>query len=89
VGKRSEYERVSQDLYQTSLSAVTVLLRWLEPAKLFVEPCIGRGALARHILFACYDLPDDAREALRRPQGRRRDRHHHRPTGVSRKACTR
>jgi hypothetical protein len=67
VGKRSAYERVPQDLYETPLSAVTALLPWLEPATRFVEPCVGRGALvghlkrAGHICVDAYDLPDDAR----------------------------
>ena len=69
VGKRSDYERVPQDLYETPMSAVTALLPWLEPATRFVDPCIGRGALvghlkrAGHVLVAGYDLPDDARHA--------------------------
>ena len=67
MGKRTDYERVPHDLYETPLSAVTALLPWLEPATRFVEPCIGRGALAGHlkraghVLVAAHDLPDDAR----------------------------
>jgi hypothetical protein len=67
LGKRSDYKRVPQDLYETPLSAVTALLPWLEPATRFVEPCVGRGALAEHlkraghILVGAHDLPDDAR----------------------------
>ena len=69
MGKRSDYERVPQDLYETPMSAVTALLPWFEPATRFVEPCVGRGALvghlkrAEHVLVAAYDLPDDAGHA--------------------------
>jgi hypothetical protein len=66
LGKRSEYERVPQDLYETPISAVTALLPWLEPATRFLEPVWGAarslGTLtAGHVLVADHDLPDDAR----------------------------
>jgi hypothetical protein len=67
MGKRSDYGRVQQDLYETPAQVVAPLLPWLEPATRFVEPCAGRGLLAGHLkraghaLVAAHDLPDDAR----------------------------
>jgi hypothetical protein len=69
VSKRSTFDRIERDFYQTPAKAVGPLLRWLKPATPFIEPCYGEGALARaleaagHRLMECYDLPLDAREA--------------------------
>jgi hypothetical protein len=68
MGKRSSFERISRDLYNTPGEAVRPLLRWLEPQTSFIEPCYGRGALADfleasgHRCVGCFDLPIDARE---------------------------
>ena len=67
MGKRSAYDRVPQDFYETPAPVVAPLLPWLEPATRFVEPCVGRGLLAGHLkraghaLVAAHDLPDDGR----------------------------
>jgi hypothetical protein len=67
MGKRSDFERIERDNYETPAAAVLPLLSHLEPATRFVEPCCGAGLLAGHlkraghILVGAYDLPTDAR----------------------------
>jgi hypothetical protein len=67
VGKRSDFDRIQKDQYDTPAEAVRELLEELGPATRFIEPCAGNGYLvghlkrAGHILVAAYDLPDDAR----------------------------
>jgi len=67
MGKRSTFERVPRDLYNTPVEAVRPLLRWLKPPTPFIDPCYGEGALARaieasgHHFCGGFDLPIDAR----------------------------
>jgi hypothetical protein len=69
LGKRSNFERIERDNYETPAAAVLPLLPWLSAETRFVEPCVGNGCLAghlkraRHILVGAYDLPTDARSA--------------------------
>jgi hypothetical protein len=68
MGKRSQFERLPRDLYNTPAKAVEPLLPWLKPKTRFIEPCYGDGALRRaldaagHIFCGGFDLPIDARE---------------------------
>jgi len=68
MGKRSTFERVERDLYNTPAEAVRPLLRWLHRGTPFIEPCYGEGALRRaleaagHRFAGGFDLPIDARE---------------------------
>ena len=68
MGKRSTFERIARDLYDTPAKAVEPLLPWLEPQTLFVDPCYGRGAIRHalaahgHLFCGGFDLPIDARE---------------------------
>jgi hypothetical protein len=67
MGKRSNFDRLPRDLYNTPAEAVAPLLRWLKPKTHFIEPCCGQGALARaleqagHRCIGGFDLPNDAR----------------------------
>jgi hypothetical protein len=67
MGKRSAFDRIDKDAYDTPESAALALLPWLNPETHFVEPCVGNGCLAGHlkraghILVGAYDLPTDAR----------------------------
>ncbi len=69
MGKRSDFERVEKDHYQTPAKAAQPLLRWLPPNTSFIEPCCGDGALARfleahgHRCIGGFDWPQDARTA--------------------------
>jgi hypothetical protein len=49
VGKRSDFERVPRDFYQTPYEAVVPLLAHLGPQTVFNEPCVGNGALVMHL----------------------------------------
>lgn len=54
MGKRSNFERVPRDFYPTPLDAVKPLVRTISPPKghkktWFYEPCVGDGALVRHL----------------------------------------
>jgi hypothetical protein len=49
MGKRSSFERVPRDFYPTPYEAVVPLLPHLDPDSLFCEPCVGDGALAKHL----------------------------------------
>jgi hypothetical protein len=66
MGKRSQFERLPQDRYNTPAAAVVPLLAHLEPGTVFIEPCTGEGKLIGHLLGAghscagAYDLPHDA-----------------------------
>jgi hypothetical protein len=52
VGRRSDLPRIRNDAYATPLAAVTPLVPFLNQTTPFVEPCVGDGALVRH-LEAC------------------------------------
>lgn len=45
MGKRSNFERLPRDLYDTVPQAVPPLLPFLSPGTEFAEPCAGNGAL--------------------------------------------
>jgi hypothetical protein len=49
MGKRSNFERVEHDQYDTPARAVWPLLAHLEPGVTYAEPCAGRGDLIRHL----------------------------------------
>jgi hypothetical protein len=67
MGKRSQFDRLPSDLYDTPAAAVEPLLRWLEPHTAFIEPCYGNGVLrdaleaSGHRFVGGFDLPIDAR----------------------------
>jgi hypothetical protein len=51
-----KFERISQDAYDTPLSATWPLFRHLPERVRFAEPCAGRGALIQHLTnngFSC------------------------------------
>jgi hypothetical protein len=62
MGKRSDFERVPRDFYQTPREAVVPLLPHLPPGTRYIEPCAGDGALltplqeAGHNCIGCYDI---------------------------------
>lgn len=45
MGKRSDFERIDKDQYDTPQDGVIPLLPFLEPGTAFVEPCAGKGDL--------------------------------------------
>jgi len=47
MGKRSNFERIERDFYETPEAAVTPLLAHLPLYTQFSEPCVGSGALVR------------------------------------------
>jgi hypothetical protein len=47
MGKRSSFVRNKHDAYDTPAKALLPLLPLLKPAKRFIEPCAGAGALVR------------------------------------------
>lgn len=49
MGKRSNFERRSQDFYRTPYEAVVPLLPYLPPKTRFIEPCAGDGVLIEHL----------------------------------------
>lgn len=49
MGKRSNFERVSHDLYDTPFEAVVPLSRFLHDVTAFIEPCAGHGMLIGHL----------------------------------------
>lgn len=49
MGKRSNFERVERDFYPTPYEAVIPLLPHLAAGCSYVEPCVGDGALMRHL----------------------------------------
>lgn len=49
MGKRSSFERIPRDAYDTPAEAVAPLLPYLKPKTRFCEPCAGDGALVRHL----------------------------------------
>jgi len=49
LGKRSDFPRREKDWYATPYSAVLPLLPHLAPRTRFAEPCVGDGALVRHL----------------------------------------
>ena len=53
MGKRSEFERRKNDLYETfDPRAVVALLPYLRPQTKFIEPCAGKGALVDQLVSA-------------------------------------
>jgi hypothetical protein len=49
MGKRSNFERRDADFYPTPRAAVVPLIPYLRGVKTFAEPCVGNGALVRHL----------------------------------------
>lgn len=50
MGKRSNFERVERDYYQTPFEAVKPLFPFLPKTRFnFAEPCAGDGRLVRHV----------------------------------------
>jgi hypothetical protein len=49
MGKRSDFQRVERDFYQTPYEAVLPLLGHLKPETRFTEPCCGNGDLVNHL----------------------------------------
>ncbi|WNL50624.1 DNA methyltransferase [Ruegeria phage RpAliso] len=50
MGKRSDFERVERDYYQTPQAAVVPLIPFLPAERFsFIEPCAGDGRLIRHV----------------------------------------
>lgn len=69
MGKRSDFERVERDYYQTPSAAVVPLIPFLPSDRFsFAEPCAGDGRLVKHLreltdkrancLLACDIHPD-------------------------------
>lgn len=62
MGKRSNFDRIERDCYDTTAKAFKPILPFLEPATRFIEPCAGKGDLiglmhgAGHICTAAYDI---------------------------------
>ena len=46
MGRRSNFQRIDKDAYDTPPEAVLPLLPYLRPGTRFIEPCGGKGALA-------------------------------------------
>jgi hypothetical protein len=73
VGKRSAFDRVPSDKYDTPIVAALPLLRCLKEPTLFIEPCVGKGCLADHlksaghVMVASYDRQHDARTMVYHP----------------------
>src|SRR5262245_5888753 len=49
MGRRSSFERLPRDFYQTPVAAVPSLIPHLRGVRTFAEPCAGDGALVRHL----------------------------------------
>ena len=49
MGKRSDFKRIPRDFYPTPLAAVYPLLPHLPSKGRYIEPCVGDGALVRHL----------------------------------------
>jgi len=50
MGKRSDFERIERDYYQTPMAAVVPLIPFLPKDRFsFAEPCAGDGRLVKHI----------------------------------------
>lgn len=49
MGKRSDFDRVPRDYYQTPIAAVRPLAPFLPASFTYVEPCAGDGRLINHI----------------------------------------
>lgn len=69
MGKRSNFKRRKNDFYETPYEAILPLLPHLEDYSTFYEPCLGNGALVRHLeanthrCFGGSDLEIDATTA--------------------------
>jgi hypothetical protein len=67
MAKRSHFDRIPSDLYDTPVEAIWELQKQFKRAIRFIEPCVGNGVLAGHlkraghVLVGAYDLPTDAR----------------------------
>jgi hypothetical protein len=74
MGKRSQFDRVARDNYETPASAAAPLMPHLSPRTRFIEPCCGSRKLVEqlesfgHICVGGYDLPTDARTACYRAE---------------------
>lgn len=63
IGKRSSFERVKNDAYNSPPRVVWPLIAHLTPGTTFAEPCAGRGDLIRHLAedgFECRYASDIA-----------------------------
>ncbi len=65
MGKRSNFDRIPRDFYPTPREAVLPLINAIEPPKghgktWFYEPCVGDGALVRHLQDSGRFLPSGA-----------------------------
>lgn len=50
MGKRSDFERIERDYYQTPMAAVVPLVPFLPKGRFtFAEPCAGDGRLIKHL----------------------------------------
>ena len=61
MGKRSNFERLPRDSYDTPYSAVIPLMRHLSRNTEFIEPCAGKNALVNHLELhghRCIDASD-------------------------------
>ena len=63
MGKRSNFERREADFYPTPRAAVVPLIPYLRGTRSFAEPCVGDGALVRHLeeFGLCCVYADDIR----------------------------
>ena len=63
MGKRSNFERREADFYPTPRAAVVPLIPYLRGIRNFAEPCVGDGALVRHLeeFGLCCVYADDIR----------------------------
>ena len=49
MGKRSNFERVEKDFYETPFEGVIPLLPHIYHIKKFAEPCVGKGKLLNYL----------------------------------------
>ena len=49
MGKRSNFDRLARDSYDTPYDAVIPLLKHLSDNTEFIEPCAGKNALISHL----------------------------------------
>jgi hypothetical protein len=70
MGKRSNFERIERDFYETPYEAVLPLLPFLPSLTWYWEPCVGDGALVKHLnqfglrCFSSSDIEYDARSSI-------------------------
>lgn len=53
MGKRSTFDRKDKDFYETPRNAVVPLAKHLSGKCNYVEPCVGEGALLKHLSVLC------------------------------------